>query len=229
LILGVEPVPVVTAIEVQKRNKERVNVYLDGDYAFSINILDGAKLRKGQTLSDADIAGMQGEDLVVRAVDSAARFLGHRPRSIAEVRKNLKEKDFDEGVIDVALERLTALGYLDDRAFARYWVESRTHFKPLGTTALRYELRQKGVSEAVLLEVLETVDDESGAYAAAVPLLKRIRGVDRRTARQKLSTTLARRGFAFDVVRTALERLFDEVEEEDANYFTGEDSDTDDT
>ncbi len=219
--------PVVTAIEVQKRNKERVNIYLDGEYAFSLNLMDGAKLRKGLALSDADIAALQGEDLVVRAVDSAARFLGHRPRSVAEVRKNLKGKDFDEGVIDKALERLTALGYLDDAAFARYWVESRTQFKPLGTAALRYELRQKGVGEAVLREALDAVDDESGAYAAAGPLLKRLRGVDRRTARQKISTTLARRGFAYDDVRSALDRLFDEVEEQDADFFTGGDGDTD--
>lgn len=219
--------PVVTAIEVQKRNKERVNVYLDGVYAFSLNLMDGAKLHKGQTLSDAEIAQMQGEDLVVRAVDSAARFLGHRPRSVTEVRQNLREKDFDAGVIDAALERLTSLGYLDDRAFARYWVESRTHFKPLGAAALRFELRQKGVADAVIREILETVDDESGAYVAAGPLLKRMRGVDRRTARQKISMTLARRGFSFDDVRSALDRLFDEVEEEDAEFFGGGADDTD--
>jgi regulatory protein len=220
-------VPVVTAIEIQKRNKERVNVYLDGEYAFSLNLLDGAKLHKGQTLTDAEIAGMQSEDLVVRAVDSAARFLGHRPRSVAEVRKNLKEKDFEPGVIDKALERLTAMGYLDDRAFAKYWVENRTHFKPLGAAALRFELRQKGIADALVREVLETVDDENGAYEAASPLLKRMRGMDRRTARQKISTTLARRGFAYDVVRTALDRLFDEVADEDADFFARGDDDTD--
>lgn len=219
--------PVVTAIEAQKRNKERVNVYLDGEYAFSLNLMDGARLRKGQVLTDAEIAGMQSEDLVVRAVDSAARFLGHRPRSVAEVRKNLKEKDFEAGVIDKALERLTAMGYLDDQAFAKYWVESRTHFKPLGTAALRYELRQKGVSEAVLQDVLDAVDDERGAYDAAGPLLKRMRGTDRRTARQKISTTLARRGFAFGVVRAALDRLFDDVEAENADFFASGDDDTD--
>lgn len=220
--------PVVTAIEFQKRNKERVNIYLDGEYAFSLNLLDGAKLYKGQTLSDNEIAEIRGEDLVVRAVDSAARFLGHRPRSVAEVRKNLKDKDFDAGVIDAALVRLTSLGYLDDRAFARYWVESRTQFKPLGTAALRYELRQKGVADALIREILEAVDDESAAYTAAVPLLKRQRGHDRRSARQKISTTLARRGFAYDDVRAALDRLFDEVEEEDADFFRGEEGDTDD-
>lgn len=219
--------PVVTAIEVQKRNKERVNIYLDGTYAFSLNLMDGAKLHKGQMLTDADIALMKGEDLVVRAVDSAARFLGHRPRSVAEVRKNLKQKDFDAGVIDIALDRLTSMGYLDDRAFARYWIESRTHFKPLGTAALRFELRQKGVADGIVGEALDAVDDESGAYTAARPLLLRLRGRDQRMARQKVSMTLARRGFAYDDVRNALDRLIEEIEDEDDSFFTGEADDTD--
>lgn len=219
--------PEITAIEVQKRNKERVNIYLDGAYAFSLNVMDGAKLHKGQILTDTEIARMQGEDLVVRAVDSAARFLGHRPRSIAEVRKNLKEKDFDAGVIDAALERLTSMGYLDDRAFARYWVESRTQFKPLGAAALRFELRQKGVPDSIVQEALDAVDDEAGAYTAAEPLIKRMRGTDKRTVRQKISTTLARRGFAYGDVRAALDRLIDEYEEQDTDFFTGEDDDTD--
>lgn len=76
--------PVVTAVEVQKRSKERVNIYLDGSYAFSLNIVDAASLRTGQSLSDSEIAAMRGEDAVVRAVDSAARFLGHRPRSVSK-------------------------------------------------------------------------------------------------------------------------------------------------
>lgn len=212
-------VPVITSLEVQKRNKERVNVYLDGEYAFSLGMMDAMRLHKGQTLTEAEVNQLKGEDLVVRAVESASRFLGHRPRSIAEVRRNLVEKEFDPGVIDAAVVRLTNLGYLDDTAFARYWIQSRTQFKPLGATALRFELRQKGVPDTVIQAVLDEVDDESGAYRAATTLLKRMRGTDRRTARQKLSTALARRGFRYDDIQPAIARLFDEIEEEQPDFF----------
>lgn len=217
--------PVITSLEVQKRNKERVNVYLDGDYAFSLGIMDAARLHKGQTLTEAEVNQLKGEDLVVRAVESASRFLGHRPRSIAEVRRNLVEKEFDSGVIDAAIGRLTQFGYLDDSAFARYWIQSRTQFKPLGTAALRFELRQKGVPDAVIQAALDEVDDESGAYRAAATLFKRMRGTDRRTARQKLSTALARRGFRYGDIQPAIERLFDETDENDPEFFAPSDTD----
>jgi regulatory protein len=212
-------VPVITTLEVQKRNKERVNVYLDGEYAFSLGMMEAARLQRGQTLTEADITRLKDEDLVVRAVESASRFLGHRPRSVAEVHRNLSEKDFDAGVIDAALERLTRLGYLDDWAFARYWIQNRTQFKPLGRSALRFELRHKGVPDAIIQAVLDEVDDESGAYQAAAALLKRMRGADRKTARHKLSATLSRRGFRFDDIRTAIDQLFEEIDEEDPRFF----------
>lgn len=219
--------PVITALEVQKRNKERANVYLDGEYAFSLALMEAAKLHKGQVLADDEIIRLKDEDLVGRAVESAARFLGHRPRSVAEVKRNLTGKDFDPGVVEAAMTRLTALGYLDDMAFARYWIESRTQFKPLGETALRFELRQKGVDEDTIEAALAPVDDQSGAYRAAAPLLKRMRGSDRRTARQKLSTSLARRGFRFGDIRPALDRLFEETDEHDPGFFAA-DGETDD-
>lgn len=216
-------VPVITSLEIQKRNKERVNVYLDGDYAFSLGLMDAVRLHKGQSLTESEVNQLKGEDLVVRAVESASRFLGHRPRSIAEVRRNLVEKDFDEGVIDAALGRLTQLGYLDDPAFARYWIQSRTQFKPLGSAALRFELRQKGVPDAVIQEAMDEVDDESGAYRAAASLFKRMRGTDRKTARQKLSTALARRGFRYDDIGQAITRLFEETDEDDPDFFAQSD------
>jgi regulatory protein len=216
-------VPVVTAIEVQKRNKERVNVYLDGKYAFSLNLMDAMRLKRGQDLTDAEITAMQGDDAVVRAVESASRFLGHRPRSVSEVYKNLKGKDFEPAIVDLAIERLTGMGYLDDSAFARYWIESRERFKPLGRIALRFELRQKGVADAVIETALEALDDEDSAYRAAASLLKRQRGYTVRVARQKLSSALARRGFPFSEIRAALDRHFEEA---DPDFFVANDAES---
>jgi len=64
-------VGVITALEAQKRNKERVNIYIDGQYAFSLTLMEAARLKKGQSLTEAEVAALQGEDTVLRAVDSA--------------------------------------------------------------------------------------------------------------------------------------------------------------
>lgn len=209
----------ITALEVQKRNKERVNVYIDGAFAFGLNIMDAAKLHKGQTLTEADITRLQHADAVVKAVDSAANFLSYRPRSSTEVRQNLQKKKFDPGVIDAAMERLRTLGYLDDRAFARFWVDNRNTFKPRSPMALRVELRRKGVPDAIIREVVAEVDTHDAAYRAAEKKLSRYRGSTVTEFKRKLGGFLQRRGFRYDTVNDVLTALIDELAATDPDYF----------
>lgn len=201
---------VITALEVQKRNKERVNVFIDGEYGFSLAMIEAARLKKGQSLTEQQIDELRGVDEVHRAVDHAVRFLSYRPRSNAEVSRNLSKK-FDDTVIDAAVERLTALGYLDDAAFAKYWVENRDAFNPRGVMALRYELRQKGIEESIIRQVLESYDTLDAAYRAAQSKAKNLKYADRQTFQQKVGSYLQRRGFGYGVVRDVLEQLENEL------------------
>jgi regulatory protein len=205
---------VITALEVQKRNKKRVNVYLDEEYVFSLSLDDAARLHKGQILSDAELEQLRDQDSVSRAVDSAAHFLSYRPRSSHEVRQNLLQKAVPPAVIDAAFERLNALGYLDDRAFAEFWVRERNAFKPLSPKALRYELRHKGLPDTLIAEVLADVDADDTAYRAATSQSRRLRGLDRRTFREKISAFLQRRGFSYSTARGVVQRLLEELEDE---------------
>lgn len=118
----------ITALRFQKRNKNRVNVYVDGQFAFGLAAIEAAHLRVGQTLGDGDVARLQRQDEVERAYERALNFLSYRPRSEAEVRRKLREKNVEDEVIEVVVERLTRTGLLDDREFARYWVENRLQF-----------------------------------------------------------------------------------------------------
>ncbi|MBZ0286433.1 MAG: RecX family transcriptional regulator, partial [Anaerolineae bacterium] len=209
----------ITALEVQKRNKERVNVYLDGEYAFSLEAIKAAALHKGQQLSDSEVEALRGDDEVARAVETAARFLAYRPRSVAEVRRNLIEKGMPDPVIDAALERLNAQGYLDDRAFAIFWVENRRQFKPLSPRALRYELRQKGVPNTIINDVLDGLDARDTAYRAAESQVRRLRGSSKDDFRHKLDQFLQRRGFSHEAARDVIEQLIEELESQDEQYF----------
>lgn len=205
---------IITGLETQKRNAQRVNVHVDGEYAFSLSLDEAAKLHKGQALSDAEIARLKDDDDVLRAVDRAVRFLAVRPRSEQEVRQSLRLKDVPAPVIDLALERLRALGYLDDRVFAAFWASDRRQFKPLSARALRYELRQKGIAADIIDDILAEQDDTEQAYRAAQSQIRRLRSARRDEMRQKLMMFLARRGFAPRVSREAISRLLDELEAE---------------
>lgn len=216
--IGID-VGVITGLETQKRNKKRVNVYIDGEFTLSVSIEEAARLHKGQALSDEDIGALQALDASQRAVDAAARLLSLRPRSVFEVRQNLTRKGIAAPVISEAIERLTTMGYLDDRAFAEFWVKERNASKPISARALRYELRQKGVARAIIDDVLDAQDESEIAVEAARKHLRRVRGLKRSEARQKLTAQLARRGFSASSARDAIRQVFEEVDADEEPFF----------
>jgi regulatory protein len=201
----------ITELRFQKRNKDRVNVYLDGRFAFGLASIEAARLKVGQELSDADIARLQKQDEIERAYERALNFLSYRPRSEAEVRRNLRGKDVEEQVTETVVERLTRAGLLDDGEFARYWVENRMQFKPRGARALRQELWQKGVPDAVVTETLEGFDEEDAAHRVAEVGARRMARLDPRDFRRKLSAYMARRGFSYAVIQPLVEEMLETV------------------
>lgn len=202
----------ITTLEIQKRNKERVNVYLDGEFAFGLALLEAAKLQRGQTLTDDKIAELQAIDSVHKALDQAVRFLAYRPRSIQEIRRNLAKKKVETSVIDQVIARLESLGYVDDLAFARFWTSNRDEFKPKGPLALRHELREKGISNTIIEQVLEAMDFADAAYRAAQHRVKPLKDAGRREFRKKMYEYLARRGFRSGTITDTINLLLEELE-----------------
>jgi regulatory protein len=206
---------VITALKVQQKNKDRVNVYIDGRFAFGLAAIEAARLRRAQQLSDEEIAALQDRDEVHKAHESALRYLDYRPRSIDEIRRHLKGKGFEPDVIDEVVERLADVGLLDDRAFARYWLENRADFRPRGERALRQELRLKGVSDDVIAEALsEGHSEDEAAYHAAVARTRQVRTADPVEFRRKVEAHLVRRGFSYDAARDATARVWRELHDE---------------
>ena len=212
--------PIITALKVQKRNKERVGLYLDDKYAFSLPVIEAAKLRRGQCLTEAEMEALIHENEIQHAVNRAIRFLSYRPRSAEEVRRHLVKKTLPDSVIAFAIDRLQQHGYLDDIAFARFWIESRSRFKPMAPRALCYELRRKGVDADICNALVEELDVEADAYRAAVKQIWRYRGKTRQEFKRKLGGMLQRRGFYDGVINDIMLRLQAELDESDPGYFT---------
>jgi regulatory protein len=200
----------ITGLVAQKRNKERVNVYLDGEFAFGLAMIEALKLHKGQSLDDDEINRLRALDEIEVAHEAALRFLSYRPRSIAEVRQKLHEKELADEAIEQAIERLKAVRLLDDEAFARYWVDNREQFDPRSARALKSELRRKGVSDGDIRATVESVDEESAAYRAAQSQARRYHGQDGQVFRKRLGDFLLRRGFNYAIVRQVVNRLWNE-------------------
>ncbi len=197
----------ITDIKVQKRNSKRVNVYVDGEYGFSVGLLAAASLGRGDLLSDEEMRELQRRDAVNTAHDRALNYLAYRPRSSSEVRRYLADKGFGPEVCEEVVGRLSAASLLDDLAFARYWVENRETFRPRGALLLRQELREKGISEGLIDEALAAVEEGRSAHAAAVQRASRYAHLDDEVFRERMYGYLKRRGFDYEVIAETLSRL----------------------
>lgn len=208
----------ITAIEAQKRNSNRVNVYLDGEFAFGLERITAAWLRVGQELDEKKIGQLQAEDARERALQQALLFLSYRARSESEIRRNLQKHEIPEDVIGETLERLRRDGLADDDQFARAWVENRSAFRPRSRRLMALELRQKGLEDEAAKSALEGVDDEALAYEAARKRATRLKGLEWSEFRTKLSGFLARRGFSYSVIASAVSRVWNESHTEERHF-----------
>ncbi len=200
----------ITALKLQKRNRERVNVYLDGEFAFGLARIVAAWLQVGQELTEEKIAELQVEDAGEVAHQKALKFISYRERTEAEVRKHLLEYDLDEHVVEQEITRLRHSGLVDDQRFARNWVENRIVFRPRSRRALAYELSQKGVTNETIQATLESVDDSEMAYQAACRQASRYQRLEWPDFRTKMYAYLARRGFSYDITAPIVSRVWEE-------------------
>ncbi len=204
----------ITAIEPQKRDPNRVNIHLDGNYAFGLARITAAWLKVGQELSEEKIASLQAEDDRERAYQQAMLFLSYRARSESEIRQNLSKHEFPQEVIEQVIERLRENKLADDRQFARAWVENRNTFRPRSRRALQMELRQKGLSKEAAQSALEGLDEEALAYEAGLKKARRLQSKEWSEFRKKLSEHLARRGFPYSVIASVVSRIWNETHTE---------------
>ena len=134
---------IITELEPQKNNPERINVYLDDQFAFGISRFVGAWLKRGDKLEDAKIKELLDEDQREKALQRALRFIAYQPRSEKEVTDKLAAAGIEEAIIDAVMQELREKNYLNDQRFAESWIESRCASKPRSYRFYSYELKRK--------------------------------------------------------------------------------------
>ena len=147
-------------------------------------------------------------DSFEKAYGLAVRYLARRARSRYEMKKYLSGKAVDPDLIREVLARLEDLAYLDDRSFARQFIESRHRFKPKSRYALKYELKAKGIGETIADELLCEYDDLDLALRAVGPKKDQWNRLDRDTRKKKVMNYLRYRGFDYGVCLMVWEKLF---------------------
>ncbi len=215
------PTGTITAIRPQSNDPQRVNLFIDGEFALgiSLNTLIRERLAIGTYLDEAGWERLVASEQADQAFQQALRQLERRARSTAEMRRYLQRKGFSELICTQTIARLHELGLLDDVDFASRWVASRRAFRPRGERALRSELRQKGIDSSIIEQALAVddsgYDETTRAEAAARAVLPRYTSVTNWvTFQRRLGGYLLRRGFADELIRPLLVRLWREVHPE---------------
>jgi regulatory protein len=201
----------ITAIEPQQKSPQRMNIYLDGEFAFGLSRILAAWLTEGQELSEEKVATLQTEDELEITYQKALHYLGYRSRSSSEVRQNLLKRGVSDDLVEKTITHLQQAGLVNDREFARAWIENRNTFQPRSKSALRFELHRKGLSDELAQPVLdELVDDQSSALEAGRKYSHRLSGLAWPEFRMKLSGFLARRGFSYGTLTPIVSEIWKE-------------------
>lgn len=211
----------ITALSPQIRNPDRVNVSIDGAYRFSLDISQVTDLgvRVGRELDDEELAQLEQESQFGKLYARALEYCLRRPRSVGEVRDYLRRKTrpsqkrhpktgqiiqrpaLPPQLAPRVLQRLIDKRYLDDQKFARFWLENRFVRKGASVRRLRLELRQKGVDQEIIDQVIaENIRSDAEELAKIIAKKRpKYRGDS-----AKFTAYLARQGFSYDDIRQAL-------------------------
>jgi regulatory protein len=194
----------ITAIKPQ-RNKKRVNVYLDGEFGFGIDLDNFVKLglKVGQELSGEEVDEVSGKAEFQKFLDRLLNFATLRPRSRSEINGWMKRKKVPAGLHKGLFEKLEKLELVDDLKFTKWWVEQRNSFRPRPERVLKQELKIKGIEREIIEKVLSEVGVDE--VKIAKDLIKknsyRWEKYERFEKKRKMQEYLARKGFGWDVVK----------------------------
>lgn len=201
----------ISGLRAQKRNPQRLSVYLDGEYAFGLSRYTAAWLQVGQELTKERIEELLIEDAQETAYQIAVKYIGYRIRTTSEIEKHLDRKGIEQPIINQVIERLTTNRLLDDTSFAHQWIENRNEFRPRAHRVLASELRNKGIRPEIIEDALkDTMPEEKLAYLAAQKRVRRYENLEWNTFYQKMGSYLARRGFSYSIIRPVVEQIWNE-------------------
>lgn len=206
--------PIITRLAQQKKDHERVNLYLDGKFAFGITLESVLQksLKSGQELSLEQVENLKSDGDYAKILNKVLNFATIRPHSEREIMLWFRRKKIeDENVIQKVSDKLRYLNLINDLEFAKWWVEQRSAFRPKPIRVLKLELRQKGISTDTIEEALsctETQNEVETARRVIAKKLDRYNKMPYEEGKKRLSNFLAMRGFSWDTIKEIINELY---------------------
>ncbi|MCH5155423.1 MAG: RecX family transcriptional regulator [Clostridiales bacterium] len=208
----------ITDIQKQKRNKSRVSIFIDDEFVCGLDevAVAAARLKIGDNITADELKRVMASSELNSAFERAVGYLSTAPRAKKEIHKYLADKGYDKEIIDQAIEKLCAYHYIDDYLYAQSYIKSKS--KKYGAFRIGAELRQKGIAQAVIDELLEEAPEDS-----IIDIAQKYLKSHKTSDKQKLKRFLAGRGFSWDSINGAIAQLADEFMADDEYDYDGAD------
>lgn len=190
----------ITDIKEQVKNKKRVNVYLDGAYYCSLDLVTLVKnrLKIGMEISKEELVKIQYESEFQSCFDSALNFISVSQKTKKQIKDKLIQKGYLEEIVLKAIDKLIEYGYVNDSDYAEKYVNSYKNQK--GKKLIKLELLKKGVKEEDLSEFLDGVDSQIETISKLADKYMKNKPCDLKTVK-KLYSYLISKGFDYDEVK----------------------------
>lgn len=197
----------ITDIQKQKRNRTRVSIFIDGEFVCGLDeiAVATARLKIGDEITADELKSVMEKSELNSAFERAVGYLSIAPRAKKEIYKYLLDKGYDKAVIMQTIDKLVAYHYIDDYLYAQTYIKSKS--KKYGSFRISAELKQKGIAQSVIDELLDDAPEDN-ITDIAQKYIKSHKPADK----QKLKRFLAGRGFSWDSINAVVAQLSSEFD-----------------
>ena len=203
---------IITKIEVQKRNKDRANIYIDNEYAFSLSneLVYKEGLKVNLKIDIEKIKEIAKEDNYLKCKAAAFRIVEKTYKSEKELRDKLLLKGYDNESINKTMNILKEYNFISDENYVKMYVKDKVRVQ--GKKKIKYDLAKKGINEKIIDEEIYNIDideERDTAYELAIKKYNVIskREVDKYKLSQKLYRYLLSKGYDYDTVSYVVKRI----------------------
>jgi regulatory protein len=210
--------PIITKIEAQKKNEDRVNIYLNEQFFMGIykEIVFTLGLKKGMEIEEDNLRSILRDEMYIKAKNKALSILSKAPQSEKNIISKLSN-DFEPDVIEDVLEFLRKYNFVDDEDLAQRIANTNLNLNKCGKNKIKQNLYNKGIDRTTIESVVSDIDSDvefENAMYLAKKRYERVKNEDRNKIYQKISQHLAYKGFNYDIIKRVLNKLlnFDEFD-----------------
>lgn len=208
---------IITKIESQKRNNDRVNIYVDEKFFIAIykELVFSFNLKKGQEIDTNNFKAILEDEMYMKAKNKALNILSKSSQSEKQIRQKLSN-DFEEHIIDRVLEFLEKYKFIDDEDLATRIVNTNINLNKYGKNKIKQNLYNKGIDKSIIEQTIDEIDSDKefeNALYLGKKRFDRLKNENPQKAYQKIGNHLAYKGFNYDIIKKVLNRLFKDIDE----------------